>query len=478
MSTAPNILLIVTDQQRRDTIGAYNSPIAKTPNVDRLALEGMTFDRAYTPCGLCSPVRSSLLTGTYPHAHNALTNNKLHPVRTEIPPEADILTPGLKRAGYHLGSVGKWHVNSTYDPVGFGYDRHVSLGDYATYRKETLGVPFPPETSNYVMPNSAVDPIAEHQCRQAWLTDQTLNMITDFAQEENPFLVRLDFHGPHMPNVIPEPYASMYDPATIPPLPNFEDNLAGKPSVQRIKRRHWGTETMTWQDWQPLQAHYYGEISLIDAQVGRLLNHLDKLGIADNTVVIYTSDHGDTMGAHKIWNKDYTMYDEIYNVPFIVRWPGNTPKNSRNNTFIHHFIDLAPTLLEIAGSDVPKDLHGQTMLPLFKNKTQDRPREAFCEFHGCHMGLYTMRMLQTDRWKYIFHTNDIDELYDHENDPHEMTNLSEDPNFKTILTDLRLKMVDWMAKTNDHLYNEWIVYFLTDDLERAAKAPGRMNTPW
>lgn len=478
MSDRPNILLIVTDQQRKDTIGAYQSPKCKTPNVDRLAAHGMTFDRAYTPCGLCSPVRSSLLTGTYPHAHNALTNNKLHPVRTEIPPEADILTPGLKRAGYQLGSVGKWHVNSTHSPVDFGYDRHVSLTDYVAYRKETLGVPFPPETNNYVIPNSAVDPIPEHQCRQAWLTDQTLDLINDFSQTEDPFFVRLDFHGPHMPNVIPEPFASKYNPDSIPPLPNFDDDLEGKPAVQRIKRRHWGTETMSWKDWQPLQAHYYGEVSLIDKQVGRLLDRLNELGISENTVVIFTSDHGDTMGAHKIWNKDYTMYDEIYNVPFIVRWPGVTPQNTRNDTYIHHFIDLTPTLLEIAGAEVPPDLHGQTMLPLFKDESQDRPREAFCEFHGCHMGLYTMRMLQTDRWKYVFHTNDIDELYDHENDPLEMQNLAEDPDYQNILKDLRIKMVEWMAKTDDHLYNEWIVYYLTDDLNRAAEAPGRMNTPW
>ena len=438
MAKQPNILFIVTDQQRRDTIGAYGSSIAQTPNVDRLASQGLSFDRAYTPCGLCSPVRASLLTG----------------------------------------SVGKWHVNSTYDPVGFGYDQHVSLTDYVTHRKENLGIPFPPETNNYVIPNSAVDPIPESQCRQAWLTDHAIEMIEDFSQNDDPFFVRLDFHGPHMPNVIPEPYASMYDPESIPPLPNFDDDLEDKPAVQRAKRRHWGTDTMTWEDWQPLQAHYYGEVSLIDAQVGRLLDCLDQKELADNTVVIYTSDHGDTMGAHKIWNKGYTMYDEIYNVPLIIRWPGTTPANTRSDSYTHHFIDFTPTFLDIADAPVPDNLHGQTLLPLLHGKTQDRPREAFCEFHGCHMGLYTMRMLQTDRWKYVFHTNDIDELYDHENDPHELINLAETPEYKHILKDVRNRMVDWLKRTDDHLYNEWIVYWLTEDLERAAQAPGRMNTPW
>jgi arylsulfatase A-like enzyme len=474
----PNILLIVTDQQRRDTIGAYGSQMARTPAVDRLAQEGKAFDYAFTPCGLCSPTRSSLLTGVYPHTHEVLTNVQLHPVRTQLEPEADILTSGLKGAGYRLGYVGKWHVNAYKDPRDFGFEQYVSLGDYTTYRKQ-LGVPFPPESNNYLMPAAGVDPIPVEHCRAAFLADNAMQMMEEFAQDnEHPFFIRLDFHGPHFPVVIPEPYASMYDPASIPPHPNFDDPLRGKPAVQSIKRKHWETESMTWEDWQPLLASYYGEVSLIDAQVARVLGKLEQLGEQDNTIVIYTTDHGDTMGAHKIWNKDYTMYDEIYRVPFIVRWPGVTQPGSRCDTYIHHCLDLAPTLLEIAGVEPPDDLDGQTLVPLLTGQTQDRPREAFCEFHGCHMGLYTTRMLQTDRYKYIFHTNDIDELYDHENDPFELRNVADDPSYASDLRDLKYRMVEWMAKTKDHLYNEWIVYWLTGDMQLAAKAPGRTGTPW
>lgn len=477
MKNQPNIVFIVTDQQRLDTIGAYGSTICKTPNIDRLAERGMRFLRAYTPCGLRSPVRASLLTGTYPHDHDALTNNKLHPVRTELPPERDILTPALKTAGYQMASIGKWHVNSTHDPVDFGYDRHVPLGAYAERRKET-GVPFQPEHNNYVIPTSAVDPVDEKDCRQAFLTDEAIRAIDDFSREDAPFFVRLDFHGPHAPNVVPEPYASMYDPASIPPWPNYDDPLDDKPAVQKIKRRHWGTDKMTWEDWQPIVAHYFGEISLIDAQVGRVMDHLDANGLTDDTIVVFTADHGDTMGAHRIWNKDYTMYDGIYHVPFIVSWPGVTEPGSTCDEYIHHFIDLTVTFPEIAGQQVPDNLHGQSLVSLLEGESQGRPREAYCQFHGCHMGLYTLRMLQTDKWKYVFHTNDIDELYDHENDPDEMINLAERPESAEVLKTMRSRMVDWMADTKDHLYNEWIVYYLTDDLKRAAKAPGRMNTPW
>jgi arylsulfatase A-like enzyme len=474
----PNILMIVTDQQRRDTIGAYGSQIAQTPAVDGLAQKGMTFDSAFTPCGLCSPTRSSLLTGVYPHTHEVLTNVHLHPVRTQLEPAADILASSLRGAGYRLGYVGKWHVNSHKDPADFGFEQYVSLGDYSTYRRQ-LGVPFPPESNNYLLPTAGVDPIPVENCRAAFLADNAIRMMGEFSRDkEHPFFIRLDFHGPHPPMVIPEPYASMYDPRSIPPHPNFDDPLTGKPAVQRIKRKHWGTEHMSWADWQPLIARYYGEVSLIDAQVARVLQKLEQIGQQDNTVVIYLSDHGDTMGAHKIWNKDYTMYDEIYRVPLIVRWPGVIKPGSRCDTYVHHCLDLAPTLLEVAGAEVPDGLDGRTLVPLLRGQKQERPREAFCEFHGCHMGLYTIRMLQTDRFKYIFHVNDVDELYDHENDPYELHNVAEDPNYASDLRELKHRMVDWMARTKDHLYNEWIVHWLTGDVQLASKAPGRMNTPW
>lgn len=476
---APNVVMIVTDQQRRDTLGVYGSDIARTPNLDRLASRGMTFDYAFTPIGLCSPARSSLLTGVYPHSHGILTNVHLHPVRKQLDPERDRLFRPLKSAGYRLGYIGKWHVNTHEDPLAFGFDEYVSLGDYGPYRQE-LGIPRPPESNNYMVPVSGVDPVPVEHSRPSFLADHAIRIIDHFARDgERPFFIRLDFHGPHMPMVIPEPYASMYPPHTIPPHPNFDDSLQGKPAVQKIKRRHWGTEEMTWQDWQPLLARYYGEISLIDAQIGRVLDHLERAGLAEDTVTLFFSDHGDTMGAHKIWNKDYTMYDEIYRVPFIVRWPGETPPGSRCDAYVHHVLDLMPTLLEMAGLQPPEDVHGQSLLPLLRGRQQGRLREAFCQFHGSHMGLYTMRMLQSDRYKYVLHTNDIDELYDHDSDPHELHNVADDPAYAADLQILKERMIDCMAQTDDHLYNEWMVHWLTGgDVERAAQAPGRTNNPW
>lgn len=475
----PNIVLIVTDQQRVDTIGAFGSPICTTPAMDRLAAEGMCFDNAFTPCGLCSPVRCSLLSGYYPHGHKVLTNVSLHPIRESLEPKADRLTPALKAAGYRQGAVGKWHVHKNLSPLDFGFDDHVSLGDYMTWRRQQ-GIPVPDEMLDYSLQRAARDPAPAEKARPSWLADRAIDLLEGYAKEpERPFLLRLDFHGPHFPNVVPEPYWSMYPPQSIPPWPNAFDPLEGKPAVQRIKQRHWQTDDMPWSKWQRLIAAYFGEISLIDHAAGRVIERLDALGLAEDTLVIWTTDHGDTIGAHGICNKDYTMYEEIYRVPMIARWPGRIAAGSRSDAFVHHFLDVFATFRDIAGQGVPEDSHGRSLLPIFRGeRPPDWPDEAFCEFHGSHMGLYSVRLLRDARWSYIYHTNDIDELYDHDADPWQLDNLAEEPEHRETVKHMRRRMVEWIARTDDHLHNEWTVLWLTDDSELAAKAPGRRRTAW
>ena len=206
-------------------------------------------------------------------------------------------------------------------------------------------------------------------------------------------------------------------------------------------------------------------VSLLDAQLGRLLDKLDALGLAEDTLVVYTSDHGDTMGAHHIWNKDYTMYDEIYRVPLVARWPGKIAAGTRCDEYVHHFWTWGRHFAGGGGGGSGRTRRAEYGAAVTRGG-QGRPRETFCQFHGCHMGLYTLRMLQTDRYKYVFNANDIDELYDHDHDPAELHNLAEDPGHVAVLKDMRRKMAAWMEKTGDHLYNEWIVYWLTDECKR------------
>lgn len=475
----PNILVIVTDQQRLDTVGAYGSKVCRTPNMDALAAGGLRFNNAYTPTGLCSPVRCSLLSGYYPHEHKVLTNVALHPIREELDPAQDRLSPALKQAGYRLGYVGKWHVSKR-PPTDFGYQDYVSLGDFETWRRE-IDEPIPDEMHDYTKQVCARDPAPVERSRPAFLCDNAIRLVDAYSKEGDPFFVRLDFHGPHFPNVVPEPFFSMYDPASLEPWPNAADPLTGKPAVQRIKQRHWRTDNMSWADWQPFVSAYFGEISLIDDQVGRVLAHLAATGLDRETLVIWTTDHGDTIGAHGICNKDYTMYEEIYRVPLIVRWPGVTPEGQASDAYVHHFLDIFATLIDVAGGEVPKDAHGRSLRPILEGREPpaDWPRDAYCEFHGSHMGLYSMRLLSDDDYAYIYHTNDIDELYDRRRDPWQLSNLAEEPGeHRAALEERRRRMVGWMARTNDHLHNEWTVDWLTKDPALAAEAPGRRRTKW
>lgn len=476
----PNIVLVVTDQQRRDTVGAYGSTICRTPHTDRVARGGMRFDNAFTPTGLCSPVRCSLLTGVYPHEHRVLTNVGLHPVRMELKPGEDLLAGALSAAGYRMGVVGKWHVSKS-EPPEFGYERHVSLGDFVSWRKD-IGQPLPDAFFDYTVQRAERDPAPAGESRPAFLATKAVEMIDALAGDPaRPFFVRLDFHGPHFPNVVPEPYFSMYPPEAIPPWPNADDDLSGKPAVQAIKRRHWRTEGLPWAEWARLVSAYLGEITLIDDGIGRVLDHLDRMSLSDNTIVVVTTDHGDTIGAHGICNKDYTMYEEIYRIPLVVRWPGVTAPGSVSDAFVHHFLDLFATFLDAAGQPLPERCHGRSLRPILAGDPPPAgwPDSAFAEFHGSHMGLYSMRLLTTPDHAYVYHTNDIDELYDRRADPWQLDNLAQDPAHADTIARLRRRMVDWMAATDDHLWNEWTVDWLTNgDAEAMAAAPGRRKTRW
>lgn len=475
----PNILFFVTDQQRRDSIGAYGSTLCRTPTIDRLAREGMRFERAYTPTGLCSPARCSLLTGVYPHGHGVLTNISLHPIKASLRPEQDVMTPALLDGGYRCGYVGKWHVSDDLTPKDFGFEDYHSLGDYVTWRR-AKGIPFPEAFFDYRTQSADRCPGTPETSRPAWICDRAIDMVDKYAAGNSPFFIRIDFHGPHYPNVVPEPYFSMYPPTSISPWPNHDDPLTGKPAVHRIKKRHYGTDRMTWADWQPFVSAYLGEISLIDAQAGRVLAALERHGILDDTLVIWTSDHGDTIGAHGICNKDYTMYEEIYRVPLVMRWPGRIRPGQVCDDFVVHFLDLNATVRELAGMPPAAGAHGRSLVPILHGERPIGWRDsAFCEFHGSHMGLYSMRLLADRRFSYVYHTNDIDELYDHATDPHELVNLAEDPgDAASALAAMKRRMVGWMAETGDHLHNEWTVLWLTGDETAALAAPGRRRTAW
>lgn len=463
----PNILLIHSDQHRADCLGVNGHPFVQTPNLDRLARQGCNFRYAYTPSPICTPARTSLLTGLWPQQHGSITNSDAEAGKP-LNPQLATFSQALQQAGYFLAHIGKWGLDARLTPLDFGFDRYIAEKEYTSWRKEQE-LPPRPNTNRWF---GEVDPaITPEESSLAWGADRTIEQLQQAASGDRPFFIRWDPSEPHLPNVVPEPYASMYPPASIPPWQTFPDPMPGKPYIQRQQKLTWGIDQWTWEDWAPIVGRYLGEISLLDAQIGRVLAELERLGMADNTLVIYTCDHGDLCGGHGLIDKHYVMYEELVRVPLILRWHGRIAAGQTCDDFVSSAIDLASTICSAAGVECPQGFMGQSLLnPSLtlpkqgQEPSQDQsfrtPHSAFrtsifSTYHGNQFGLYSQRMVRNRRWKYIWNATDVDELYDLQSDPAELINRASDPTFAEELRGLRHELVKWMESTSDKLLNVW-----------------------
>jgi arylsulfatase A-like enzyme len=471
----PNILLIQSDQHRYDCLGseataaleataaASRHPLVRTPYLDRLAAEGMSFARAYCPIPVCVPARVSLIHGAWPSRHGVIANwgtEAPYPSRERTPGgrgshAQEVLptyTQALKDGGYALAHVGKWQVHPEKGPPAYGYDVHIPSSDYAAWRARR-GLPPRPRHGGWF---GELDPGAGPQdTRLAWGADRIIERLEAYAGRGAPFYVQWDTDEPHLPWVLPEPYYSMYPPGEIPPWPSFPDPLAGKPYIQAQQRRTWGIDDWTWDEWAPVVARYLGEISLLDAQVGRVLEALARLGLAEDTVVVYTADHGGLCGGHGMIDKHYVMYEDVVHVPLIVRWPGVAAPGVRCPAFVCGALDLALTFCQAAGAPVPETFQGQSLLPLLAGEEASGRSDIYSVYHGNQFGLYSQRMVRDARWKYVWNATAEDELYDLCADPGELHNLAAAPSYGDELRRLRHRLVAWMEETGDRLLNGW-----------------------
>lgn len=452
----PSFVMIVTDQERFDVLGCNGSPICRTPALDTLAAGGVRFEQAFAPAALCSPSRASMLTGLYPHAHGLLNNTHGEDaLRAELPAEIATFPELLRDAGYRLGFVGKWHVGRASGPEARGFHDVVSA-PYDVAQAEDNRALLDPIDAVFPegrMTIAGIDPRPVEMTDTHVATDQAIALLERYAAAGEPFLLRLDFEGPHHPYMPPEPFASLYDPMAIPPWPSFDEDQAHKPAAQRRLLEQRGVAGLTWSDWQPIVARYFGFMSFVDHEIGRLLEQLERMGIADQTVVVHTSDHGDMTGSHGgQFNKGPLMYDEVYRVPLIVR-DGRALRQGQVCSSLVSTMDLAPTILELAGLEVPPGLHGRSLVPLLDDPGRvDPSRDAvFGEYHGEEWGLFSQRMVRTRDAKYVYSPHGTDELYDLATDPYERTNLVEDPLAQDVAVRLRRRLLRWMIETGDPL---------------------------
>jgi arylsulfatase A-like enzyme len=458
----PNILLIVTDQQQYANAG----PAApeRSPCLAALAAQGAWFRRGYTVTTPCSPSRASLVTGVYPHRHGMLNNCTMpFAVSREIAAGCDSWGRRLMDAGYRMRFVGRWHAGVERGPVEYGFDTEYRIFDSARYLRQ-LGLSEPPDSEVWEFVDVGGRPWPQYgrqrgpveasaTAMQAQATIEALRDVTRAhggGASDAPWCIWTNFTGPHSPFVIPEPYASMYDWRDVPLPASFDDPCEDKPAYVRRTRQSWFGQIDEVHARKTI-AHYWGFCTLVDHYVGSVLDCLEACGAAENTLVAFTSDHGEMLGAHGLWHKDAYAYEETHRLPFIMRWPGVIPQGTVVDAFART-VDLGPTFVEATGAAPIDPCHGTSLLPLLAGvpgagEALER-RELLIEEHGNFFN-FTIRALSDGHFKLTWNANDFDELYHLEADPHEIHNLAGCPEHAATYRRMCDRLWEWMERLDD-----------------------------
>jgi arylsulfatase A-like enzyme len=474
-----NILLIMTDQQRYDTLGCTGAPTCRTPHIDALAERGINFSSAYTPTSPCSPARAALFTGAYPHNNHVLSNDGV------VNPKLPTLASELGAAGYNLGYAGKWHVDRDKLPSdhGFqgkdfpGYGYPARGGVIEGLRFGQHGQQPPPHYREYLA-ERGIEPPAVLEAHygdnpgkrnqemyalqsgdieasfEAMVAEFTFDLLRQFAgayeDDGKPFFLWTNFWGPHTPCLIPEPYYSLYDPSSIPVEPSFAETWKDKPQAHEIYERYWGLTSGGWAGWREIVARYWGYMTMIDDLVGRMLDELQELGLAEDTLVVYTTDHGDMMGAHRMIEKGPFAYEESWRLPLVAAHPSAETPGATCDEFVH-LHDLFPTFLEAAGLQAPQRPDSASILEQILGRPSPEPRDLVYGAFEKQILHSPFRFVRTRTHKLVYNTTQIAELYNLENDPHEMHNLINDPAAQGFKAALLERMRDEMVRLDDPL---------------------------
>ncbi|MFW6133459.1 MAG: sulfatase [Planctomycetota bacterium] len=478
MSSRPNILLITSDQQHYSTLGAVNDRI-RTPALDRLCEEGTRFDRAYCPNPTCTPTRASILTGMYPSHHGAWS------LGTKLFEDVPTVGDALRGAGYFTSLVGKAHFQPLARRYGmesiecqpllrdldywrrmhgpwYGFE-HVEIarmhadeshvGQHYAIWMEDNGLdnwrdyfrPWPPEPDSQDEPYYLRDhrhwslPQEYHYSR--WTAERTVAQIERAVTEDRPFFCWSSFHDPHPPYLAPEPWASMYDPDDMQPGTCAE----GEHDANPIHFRKTQEDDVDW--WKQARhgeaihgghpqrrkpdelrkdmAVYYGMVSLMDHHIGQVLTALDRMGLTEQTIVIFTTDHGHFLGQHGLTAKAIHHYEDLLRLPFVARWPGHVPAGGTSRA-IQNLVDLAPTFLDAAGPEIPGVMQGVSQLDTWRGGPAARRASITENHHGTRH--FHMRSYVNERYKItVYRDGDDGELFDLVDDPNERRNLWGEP---------------------------------------------------
>lgn len=439
-----NILVILTDQQQFFTMKAYGNEIIQTPALDELANQSFVFRNAYVTQPVCAPSRASIMTGLYPHTHGVVDNN--HPLDRSI-----LTLPEMMDTAYRSAYIGKWHLgDEVFQQRGFdawvsmedGYQEEFSEGKDVNARSDyhhwLLDKGYTPDKKgNRFSRKYAVTLPIEH-CKPTFLKEKAIEFLDEV--EDQPFVMYVSFLEPHKP--YNGPLDSLYGPDEI-ILPSNFNNELGKDDPDRYKRtaerdiEDYGDE----QGYRELIARYWGLVTQVDLSVQVILDKLVSMGLDDNTIVVFTSDHGSMMGAHRMVSKDM-MYEESARVPFIIK----APQLNKGHQLVKErvsLVDLVPTLLDLSDAPIPNHIQGQSLVPFMKGDTA-LTRDVFIEWPDIRT------VVTTDGWKLSLFKNDKSMLFDLNNDPLETNNLFYQEGNEEKIAELTNRISTWQQQNNDN----------------------------
>lgn len=426
----PNILLVLVDDLVSAALGFEGGRDARTPNLDRLAREGVRFTRAYVPLPQCTPSRAALLLGLYPHETGALTNH------SSWRREHTTLAQVLRAAGYRCGIVGKWHLGEPDEPTaGFEDSWCVIDTKKLSYFDPVLWVEGRPEPRQGYVPTL--------------LTDEAMRFID--RESDAPFFLWLAYTSPHEPLTPPPDPALARRPQDVELPSSIDDDLGTKPLAQRQSEAHAQFRARTPQELRYLFGLYQSMVDALDREIGRLLEHLEQRGLARDTLVVFLSDNGTLRGEHQMLNKGPAFYEELVRTPLVLRWPGQLPAGGEVAGLVSS-MDLFPTLARLAGAEVPSGLEGQDVWPLALGREPRVRDELFFEYlqRQPDEAPTPMLGLVTEHHKYVEYFEGDRELYDLGADPHELRNLAADPAAGAVLAGLRQRLELFRQRSGLH----------------------------
>ena len=456
----PNLLLIMVDQLRYDCLGFHGKYPISTPNLDKIAREGMNFPKAFTTIPTSCPARQSFMTGMRAEQIGALWNYDITLPVSSMTPDMDTWSRQVSVEGYRCGYIGKWHCSPTYDPTSFGFENYFSEHDYESYLSNNH---IDASTLKTDWRGGVSDIPLEHS-RTHVFAKKAIEWIERCHDSQDPWVTCLEFPEPHLPCTPTTEFAELYGPEATIPWEGFYDTLEGKPSMQRKQQDNWDVVGMEWEDWAPVVAKYYGIISQLDDAIGKVLQYLSDIGEEENTLVIFTSDHGDLCGSRGLPDKHYVMYDDVMRVPLLMKFPGRIPAGKQVDHLLSHTLDVPLTMMELLGINWQPTGTGRSFISWFDGAQAPIRNQIMGTYHGAQFGLYCERLIRTDRYAYVWNPTSTDELYDLETDPGALNNLIDSEDFDDVKKELKTLLYDELTAEHDPVLREqWIAHQLTGE---------------